>query len=44
LFLLSSDAVMERIKEEFGSAHGELIASNLSSEQEQKLREAFAEE
>ncbi len=44
LFLLSSDAVIERIKEEFPGSQAELIASNLSADQEQKLREAFAEE
>jgi uncharacterized membrane protein len=44
LFLLSSDAVIDRIKQEYPDSHAELIASNLSSDQEQKLREAFAEE
>ncbi|MGH3281902.1 MAG: DUF1269 domain-containing protein [Trebonia sp.] len=44
LFLLSSDAVIDRVKEEFGSADAELISTNLSNEQEAKLREAFAQE
>jgi uncharacterized membrane protein len=44
LFLLSSDAVIERVQESLQGIHTELIASNLSAEQEAKLREAFAEE
>jgi uncharacterized membrane protein len=44
LFLLSSDAVVDRVKEAFAGAHANLVASNLSAEQEAKLRETFAEE
>ena len=44
LFLLTSDAVVDRVKEVFAGTSAELIASNLSAEQEAKLREAFAEE
>jgi uncharacterized membrane protein len=44
LFLLSSDAVIDRVKEEFPEGNAELISTNLSNEQEAKLREAFAEE
>ena len=44
LFLLSSDAVMDRVKTEFQSANAELISTNLSAEQEGKLREAFGHE
>ncbi len=44
LFLLSSDAVIDRVKEAFQGTHAELVASNLSSEQEAKLREVFADE
>ena len=44
LFLLTSDAVVDRIKQEFPESHAKLIASNLSAEQEAKLREAFSEE
>jgi uncharacterized membrane protein len=42
LFLLSSDAVMDRVSAEFGDTRAELISTNLSMEQEQRLREAFA--
>jgi uncharacterized membrane protein len=42
LFLLSSDAVMDRVSAEFGDTKAELISTNLSVEQEQRLREAFA--
>lgn len=44
LFLLSSDAVIDRVKDVFTGTQAELVASNLSSEQEAKLREVFAEE
>jgi uncharacterized membrane protein len=44
LFLLSSDAVMDRVKAEFPASDAELISTNLSDEQEAKLREAFAQE
>lgn len=44
LFLLSSDAVMDRVKVEFKDANPELISTNLSAEQEEKLREAFGHE
>jgi uncharacterized membrane protein len=44
LFVLSSDAVIDRIKDVFADSQAELIASNLSAEQEAKLREVFAEE
>jgi uncharacterized membrane protein len=44
LFLLTSDAVLDRIRQEFPESHAKLIASNLSAEQEAKLREAFSEE
>jgi len=44
LFLLSSDAVVDRIKDTFKDSNAELIASNLSAEQEAKLREVFTEE
>jgi uncharacterized membrane protein len=44
LFLLSSDAVFDRVKEEFPSDEAELITTNLSADQEAKLREAFASE
>jgi uncharacterized membrane protein len=43
LFLMSQGAVVDRVFEEFKGISMELIASNLSSEQEAKLREHFAE-
>lgn len=42
LFLLSADAVVDRVKGAFPSGHAELIQSNLDSEKEAKLREVFA--
>src|SRR5215471_510713 len=44
LFLLSSDAVMDRVTDSFRNTSAELISTNLSSDQEAKLREAFSEE
>jgi uncharacterized membrane protein len=44
LFLLSSDAVMDRVRSEFRGTQAELISTNLSADQEAKLREAFAHE
>jgi len=44
LFLLSADAVMDRVKEAFSGVKAELIHTNLSNEDEAKLREAFGEE
>lgn len=44
LFLLSSDAVIDKVKDTFQGAHAELIHTNLSDEQEAALRDAFAEE
>jgi uncharacterized membrane protein len=45
LFLLSSDAVMDKVKDAFANGpHGELISTNLSKDEEAKLREAFSEE
>jgi uncharacterized membrane protein len=41
LFLLSSDAVIDRVREQFPAQDAELISTNLSQEQEAKLREAF---
>ncbi|MFE1546617.1 DUF1269 domain-containing protein [Streptomyces sp. NPDC058718] len=42
LFLLSADAVVDRVKNAFPNGHAELIQSNLDSEKEAKLREVFA--
>jgi uncharacterized membrane protein len=44
LFLLSSDAVMDRVTDRFNATDAELISTNLSADQEAKLREAFSED
>ncbi|AKB28949.1 putative membrane protein [Methanosarcina siciliae T4/M] len=44
LFLLTSDAVQDKVVEATRGMKFELIASNLSKEEEDKLREVFAEE
>ncbi len=42
LFLMTSDAVMDKVADAFKGVEFELIASNLSKEQEDELRAAFA--
>jgi uncharacterized membrane protein len=44
LFVLSSNAVVDRVKEAFEGQQMVLVETNLSHEQEQKLRDVFAEE
>ena len=44
LFLMSSDAVMDKVKHAFSGVDAELIRTNLSDEDEAKLREAFGQE
>lgn len=44
LFLLTSDAVVDRIRDAFGEDQPDLVFTNLSQEQEETLREIFAEE
>jgi uncharacterized membrane protein len=44
LFLLSSEAVMDRVSDRFKDTRAELISTNLTYDQEAKLREAFSEE
>lgn len=44
LFLLTSDAVMDKVQDAFQGQPMELIHTNLSNEQEARLREAFGEE
>ena len=44
LFALTSDAVIDKVHEAFGEMHPELIRSNLSAEEEERLRELFAED
>ncbi len=43
LFLMSSDAVMDKVKDAFDGQHVELIQTNLDNAQEAKLREVFTE-
>ena len=43
LFLLSEGAVMDKVRDAFSGVHAELIQTNLSKEQEDTLREAFAD-
>ncbi|NYJ07549.1 DUF1269 domain-containing protein [Petropleomorpha daqingensis] len=44
LFVLSSNAVVDRVKEAFEGQHMVLVESNLSREQEDKLHEVFSDE
>lgn len=44
LFLMTSDAVLDRVRDAFDGSHAELVQTNLSAEQEQELRHAFGEE
>ena len=44
LFLMTSDAVENRVVEAMKQSKFEIIASNLSKEEEEKLRATFAEE
>src|SRR3954467_1029791 len=44
LFVMSSGAVYDKVKEAFGEVHPHLISTNLTNEQEATLREAFSEE
>jgi uncharacterized membrane protein len=44
LFLLTSGAVMDKVRDAFQGQEMELIQTNLSNEQEAKLREVFSEE
>jgi uncharacterized membrane protein len=44
LFVLTGDAVIDRVRDEFKGVHAELIETNLSNEQEAQLRSAFAED
>jgi uncharacterized membrane protein len=43
LFLMTSEAVMDRVVDAMKNVKFEIIATNLSKEQEQKLREAFGQ-
>jgi uncharacterized membrane protein len=44
LFLMTSDAVMDRVVDAMKGVKFEIIATNLSKEQEHKLREAFGQD
>jgi hypothetical protein len=44
LFLMTSDAVVDRVKEQLAGTHAQLIHTNLSNEQEAALRQVFSEE
>jgi uncharacterized membrane protein len=44
LFAMTSDAVMDRVQEAFAGQHAELIETNLSAEDEAKLRDTFGED
>jgi uncharacterized membrane protein len=44
LFLLTDDTVVGEVESALKNMNAHLIASNLSAEQEAKLREAFAED
>jgi uncharacterized membrane protein len=44
LFLMTSDAVLDRVAEGMKGIQFQIIATNLSKDQEQKLREAFGQE
>jgi uncharacterized membrane protein len=44
LFLLSSSGVEDRIRQRFIGTHPELIATNLTSDEEAKLRAVFADD
>jgi len=44
LFLMSSDAVIEKVRDAVSSTHPHLISTNLSKEEEAKLAEVFGED
>jgi uncharacterized membrane protein len=44
LFVLTSDAVIDKVEDAFKGHNAELIHTNLSTEEEQRLRDAFADD
>jgi uncharacterized membrane protein len=44
LFVMSTNAVVDKVKEAFAGTNPELIFTNLSDEQEAAIREAFSEQ
>ena len=43
LFLMSSDAVIDKVRDAFSGQRAELVSTNLSNDQERNLREVFSE-
>jgi uncharacterized membrane protein len=43
LFVMSSNAVTDKVIDEFKDSGATLVSTNLSKDQEDKLREAFAD-
>jgi uncharacterized membrane protein len=43
LFVMTSDADVDRVLDEFKDSGASLLSTNMSKEREQQLREAFAE-
>ena len=43
LFLMSSDAVIDKVRDAFQGQRAELVSTNLSDDQERHLREVFSE-
>lgn len=43
LFVMTSDAVVDRVRDALEGSHAELIHTNLSNEEESRLRETFSE-
>jgi uncharacterized membrane protein len=44
LFLMTSNVVQDKVFDQFRSTDAQLVSTNLSVEQEQRLREVFGEE
>jgi uncharacterized membrane protein len=44
LFVMTSDAVLDKVEAAFKGTQAQLVSTNLSKEQEDKLREAFADD
>lgn len=44
LFLLTSDAVVDKVRDAFPGGHAHLLHTNLSNEQEAQLREVFGDD
>ncbi|MBO0872883.1 MAG: DUF1269 domain-containing protein [Pseudonocardia sp.] len=43
LFLMTSNVVIDKVREAFRDQHSELVSTNLSDEQERTLREVFSD-